>query len=735
MTRHLLAFLALSLTACPEDDKRPIGGTCNGDEQCAAGTCIANVCLDPNGDEDSDGLINQVEGALGTDPFSKDTDGDGIEDGDEVGGSLNAIDTDGDGKADALESNSADADSDCLADQVDPDDALPETDPAVLGAELCIKVGACGAEGAVLTATCPTDLVAVCDYAQVPLYEADEAACDGVDNDCDGQTDERQAAGGSVTFDGGPYAADAGKVLGETCGAGACAGGSVVCAVDKASLVCSTSDRVGALTCSADNNCNGADDLTEVADPLTTPLLGCVDHYVDGDSDTFGAIGQGMCLCDPTGTYEVTVTGDCRDDHENIFPNAEPICGTDSDCDESLVDEGEGCDDGNTDTSDGCDACEVKGTTLSRNDSAGNTVLVNLGNGGFVIAWSEGYANESWLGNSIAFFGADGVEKNRLSGLGLDTEVPSEGFVLEASGDVVVYLAWMFVGQGYQLEARRFDADGNELGEPVALTSPMEPAWQLGVVPTSNGAFKVWWVMSWQMVMVDLDATGMVGTAGGYDNYGALDWYDFEMVGFDDGSVIALWQQYEINPETESYIYRTMRARFVDNQVVDIPVEVDTGSSIELKLARWSGGWALLTMSEVFEGEENGVSVTAQLYTGETRVGPVRTIIDFDTSGCPYDFAGGINENDQLFALLMDGECRSALRGTMLVDGVPTELPLGVANFPETSFVEDASTTRRGTLTLAYEVRDYEFNFDALIAYRFRADLTPQWIRLMPRTF
>ncbi|HRE91451.1 MAG TPA: hypothetical protein PK095_20200, partial [Myxococcota bacterium] len=209
----LFAVLApLSLTACPDEGKRPLGGTCSGDDQCTSGLCLSNMCLDPNGDEDGDGVINQVEGALGTDPLSKDTDGDGVEDGEEIGDIANPLDGDGDGKPDAVESLTGDQDSDCLADQLDPDDTNPETDPAVLGAELCIKVGACGAEGAVITASCPSDRVPVCDYSGVPEYEADEQSCDGVDNDCDGETDERFKAGGSVSFDGGGFAGDAGKV-------------------------------------------------------------------------------------------------------------------------------------------------------------------------------------------------------------------------------------------------------------------------------------------------------------------------------------------------------------------------------------------------------------------------------------------------------------------------------------------------------------------------------------------
>ncbi|NBS79415.1 DUF5011 domain-containing protein [bacterium] len=43
-------------------------------------TRTVNVVLDPTGDEDGDGLTNGQELTLGTDPYKKDTDGDGVND-------------------------------------------------------------------------------------------------------------------------------------------------------------------------------------------------------------------------------------------------------------------------------------------------------------------------------------------------------------------------------------------------------------------------------------------------------------------------------------------------------------------------------------------------------------------------------------------------------------------------------------------------------------------------------
>lgn len=72
-------------------------------------------------DDDNDGLLGGQEVVLGTDSNDADTDGDGIEDGVEVGDDIdNPLDEDGDGIIDALDSDTADADNDGVNDQQDP---------------------------------------------------------------------------------------------------------------------------------------------------------------------------------------------------------------------------------------------------------------------------------------------------------------------------------------------------------------------------------------------------------------------------------------------------------------------------------------------------------------------------------------------------------------------------------------------------------------------------------------
>ena len=72
----------------------------------------------PLGDADNDGLTNAQEAALGTDPDIADTDADGTDDLIEVGSDIaNPLDSDGDGKIDALESSLSDVDGDSSVDQ------------------------------------------------------------------------------------------------------------------------------------------------------------------------------------------------------------------------------------------------------------------------------------------------------------------------------------------------------------------------------------------------------------------------------------------------------------------------------------------------------------------------------------------------------------------------------------------------------------------------------------------
>ncbi len=199
-THALLALAALwatlLLAACPDDSGPPLGASCTSDSECDSGLCEADRCLDPSGDFDNDGLINSYEVFIDSDPRDADSDGDGVADGAELGDLDDPTDADGDGRPDILESATEDADRDCTADQFDPVDDDPGAYRSPLVPEVCGLTGVCAELAGDLDVACPAaddpEGQPACVYDAITGYVADEAAgdCNGVDDDCDGETDE-----------------------------------------------------------------------------------------------------------------------------------------------------------------------------------------------------------------------------------------------------------------------------------------------------------------------------------------------------------------------------------------------------------------------------------------------------------------------------------------------------------------------------------------------------------------
>ncbi len=266
-TRSKFAVVLMSVVfggGCHDVVPRDLGATCSVNDDCLSNICAGRTCLSADGDADNDGLTTAQELAVGSNPVSSDSDGDGLADSDEWGG---GVDTDADGLPDIVESAVADGDNDCLADQFDADDNVAEVDTARLAAVGCRRDGVC-ADGGVV-AVCEQGVVngetvatLRCDYEDVLMWEAgDEVSCDGLDNDCDGGVDEglgyQPAVGDSLG-------------LGEACsGVGACAtltgvvecgaGGGVVCSVNAGGSAYGGTDE---LACDGvDNDCDGQVDV------------------------------------------------------------------------------------------------------------------------------------------------------------------------------------------------------------------------------------------------------------------------------------------------------------------------------------------------------------------------------------------------------------------------------------------------------------------------------------------
>jgi hypothetical protein len=325
--------LAGLLTACASDGRRKNGAICDDQAECESGLCYRDRCLDPESDEEPDGLINSVEALLHTDPFARDTDGDGLDDATEVGADvLHPIDSDGDNDPalntshDALESALTDRDRDCIKDQEDPADQTAETDLAVVAGLACLHRGVCA--DAPITALCQapaggdSEPILICNYEQVPGYDAAlELRCDGLDNDCDGQTDEL------MTY----LDVEAGSAqgLGKSCfGVGGCAsaegvvecgpGDRAICSVNAGGS--SFSGEAAEIPCNnVDDDCNGVTDdgivwlgpggnRVEYGGLCTAPGV-C--GLSDGRVECAPAIGSGVCSTQPGGSDDQSAVEAC----------------------------------------------------------------------------------------------------------------------------------------------------------------------------------------------------------------------------------------------------------------------------------------------------------------------------------------------------------------------------------------------------------------------------------------
>lgn len=191
---HLFFFVPVMFVIAPgctdEPRRGSIGDNCAQDIECIDGICGGGICINTEGDDDGDGLSNSFEIQIGTNPRNADSDFDGYPDGDEVTTGNALLDTDGDGIPDILESATADSDGDCIPDQFDAENDVKNSDLTGLVPIICRTVGAC-ADTAALIVTCENGFEsATCDYGAVVGHETEETTCDGIDNDCDGVTDD-----------------------------------------------------------------------------------------------------------------------------------------------------------------------------------------------------------------------------------------------------------------------------------------------------------------------------------------------------------------------------------------------------------------------------------------------------------------------------------------------------------------------------------------------------------------
>jgi hypothetical protein len=183
----------------------------------------------------------------------------------------------------------------------------------------------------VMTAPYNTDKGSDCNDAAVTVHPGATELCNGIDDDCSGQTDEENAKGCGIYLfddDGDGYGQD-GKakcLCGATKPYAATTGGD--CNDTNPAIKPGATEVCD----SVDNNCDGKVDEQNAA--------GCTTFYVDTDKDGYGTpLAPALCICAAAAPYTATVSGDCNDTDPGVFPKQIEVCnGKDDDCN-AIVDD------------------------------------------------------------------------------------------------------------------------------------------------------------------------------------------------------------------------------------------------------------------------------------------------------------------------------------------------------------------------------------------------------------
>ncbi len=162
-----------------------------------------------------------------------------------------------------------------------------------------------------------------CNDASPGAFPGATETCNGLDDDCDGKTDEADAEGCSLAY------AD-----GDGDGFGDAAKSACLCKPDStfpAATAGDCNDASAGVKPGGKEVCGGGD---EDCDGQTdeSNATGCISYYTDADGDGYGG-ATAACQCGASPNFPVKQAGDCEDQSKTIHPGAKELCdGVDNDC-------------------------------------------------------------------------------------------------------------------------------------------------------------------------------------------------------------------------------------------------------------------------------------------------------------------------------------------------------------------------------------------------------------------